>query len=324
MKGPLISIILPVYNIEEYLNKCIDSLFKQTYTNIELVIVDDGSSDICSKLCDSYVELDDRVKVFHKSNGGLSDARNYGILKAKGEFVTCVDPDDYVDSDYVEYLYTLIKTFNTKMSICQHRVVYKDHCIDYGKEIDSEMLSAEQCIERMLYHDVIDTSAWAKLYHKSLFDNVTYPVGKLFEDIATTYKLMIQSETIAVGYESKYSYCYRNSSIVNNHFSIKKLDLLEMTDKMADEVNSVFPALNRATIRRQVYARFSTLNQMIGVDNVDKQRNDIIDFIKMHSKNVFRNPKTPRRDKVAIILLELSYPLYEFIWTKHKSKEING
>ena len=320
MSEPLISVILPVYNIEHFLPQCMDSLFVQTYKNIEMIIVDDGSGEKCSELCDTYGNMDGRVKVFHKENGGLSDARNFGIMKAKGEYITCIDPDDYVDRDYIEYLYSLIEAFKTRMSICQHRVVFNNHTADYGSENEPELLSAERCIERMLYHDVVDTSAWAKLYHRSLFDNVDYPVGRIYEDVATTYKLMVCSGTIAVGYQSKYSYCLRNDSIVNDSFSLRKLDLLDMTDAMAEDVNRIFPDLCKATMRRRVYARFSTLNQMIGIDDVSDQRREIISFIKDNSKGMLFDPKVPGRDKAALILLKMGYPLYERVWIKYISK----
>lgn len=316
---PLVSVILPVYNIEEYLPTCMESLFEQSYKNLEFVLVDDGSERSCSDLCDKYSGLDNRVVVYHKENGGLSDARNYGIKRAKGEWITCIDPDDYVDSDYVEYLFRLVKKFKTKMSICQHRVVKENRTTDFARPEGPEILSAKTCIERMLYHDVIDTSACAKLYHKSLFDSIEYPKGKYFEDIATTYKLLYKSKQIAVGYKSKYNYVRRDDSIVNSTFSTKKMDLLEMTDDMAQNVLSVYPDLGDAALRRQVYARFSTLNQMLGVKGYDKERNEIIRYIKRNSRKILKDKRAPGRDKIAIIALSISYRLYEKVWIAYKS-----
>ena len=108
MKMPLISVVLPNYNIECYLDRCMEAVLNQTYSNLEILMVDDGSPDSCPQMCDRYAEQDSRVRALHKENGGLSDARNYGIARARGEYITCIDPDDYVDSDYVEHLYRLI------------------------------------------------------------------------------------------------------------------------------------------------------------------------------------------------------------------------
>lgn len=318
MTEPLISVILPIYNVEKYLPKCMESLLAQTYYNLELVMVDDESGELCATLCDEYASRDKRIKVYHKKNGGLSDARNYGISHSSGEYITCIDPDDYVDKDYVEYLYTLLKKYQCLMSICQHRVRYDNGTVrDYGAKGD-EVISTEKCLERMLYHDVIDTSAWAKLYHRSLFQDVSYPVGKLFEDIGTTYRLMVKCNKIAVGYESKYNYIFHENSIVNSDFSPNKLDLIEMTDKMAQDVLRIYPKLESATKRRQVYARFSTLNQMLDTTNYDAEKKEIISYIKENKSNVLKNPRTPKRDKVALLLISCGYRYYRFFWKEYR------
>ena len=312
--APVVSIVLPVYNIKDYLEKCMNSLFNQTYPNIEMILVDDGSTDGSEALCDRFAEKDVRVIVLHKSNGGLSDARNYGIRKARGKYITCVDPDDYVDCDYVEYLLHLVEKYHTKMAICQHRVQYPNGRVkDFGNK-GEEVLRNHDCIERMLYHDVIDTSAWAKLYEKALFENVEYPVGKLFEDIGTTYALMLQCRKIAVGYESKYTYILRNNSIVNSSFKRSKLDLLEMTDHMGRDVQKVYPDLEKAVIRRRVYARFSTLNQMLDVSECETDKRKIISFIKHFRKEILFNNKVPKRDKIATFLLSIDYKVYRILW----------
>jgi glycosyltransferase involved in cell wall biosynthesis len=314
MQNALISLILPVYNVEQYIDKCMESVLNQTYFNLEILLIDDGSKDSSSEKCEFYAKKDVRVKVFHKENGGLSDARNYGIRKAEGEYIICIDSDDYVDFDYVEYLYDLIKKYHTQMAIAQHRVVFSNGSVnDYGKEGD-ELLGNKTCIERMCYHDIIDTSAWSKIYAKSLFEDIEYPVGRLFEDIGTTYKLMLKSGEIAVGYESKYNYIVRQNSIVNAGYNPKKLDLLEMTDDMAEDVLDKYPDLEDAVFRRQVYARISTLNQMAGVDIPEKK--EIIQYIRRNGGRVLSDPKAPKRDKVAIILIKISYKLYCKCWEK--------
>ena len=314
MAEELISVILPVYNIEKYLEKCMSSLFCQTYSNLEFVIVDDGSAKVCADLCDAMAERDSRVSVYHKKNGGLSDARNYGIERARGEYITCIDPDDYVDNDYIEYLYKVLKKYDCKMSICQHRVRFDNsRCKENGANGD-EALTTERCLERMLYHDVIDTSAWAKLYHRSLFETVKYPFGKLYEDIGTTYALMMQCDRIAVGYESKYNYIFHNNSIVNGEFKRSKLDLLEMTDQMAAHVSRAYPKLQKAVQRRQVYARLSTLNQMLDTSQCQEEKAQIIAYILRYKKEILSDEKSPKRDKIAVLLLNINYGLYRACW----------
>lgn len=319
-QNPLISVILPIYNIEAYLDKCMESVRNQTYSNLEIIMVDDGSTDSCGEVCDRYAGIDERIVVFHKKNGGLSDARNYGIERARGEYITCIDPDDFVDSDYAAYLYGLIVRHGTRMSICQHRVYYDNGSIRENGRQGDELIPTERCLERMLYHDVIDTSAWAKLYHRSLFEQVRYPKGKIFEDIGTTYALMMQCDAIAVGYESKYSYIFHNNSIVNGAFKPAKLDLLEMTDKMASDVGRRYPALGQAILRRRVYSRISTLNQMLNAAGYEEARGAILSFIKENRRSILRDSKAPKRDKLALILLSVSYPLYRFVWLSYQRR----
>lgn len=316
----LVSIIIPVYNVEKYIRRCLDSIIKQTYRDIEIILVDDGTPDNSGDICEEYALKDDRIKVFHKENGGLSDARNYGIERAAGDYIVCVDSDDYVEEDYIEYLRNLQIKYNTKMAICQHRTLYDNGFVkDIGK-IHDEQLSCHDCLKRMLYHDVIDTSAWAKLYKRELFNDISYPKGKIFEDIGTTYALMLQCDYIAVGYEVKYNYVFHNNSIVNGSFSEKKLDMLEMTDQMSDDVQKAFPDLYSAIIRRRVYARFSTLNQMLNTgDKYLGYRQIIISFIKEHSSDVLTNREAPKRDKLAIIALHISYRLYKWLWLRYQN-----
>jgi glycosyltransferase involved in cell wall biosynthesis len=314
---PLISLVLPVYNIESYLPVCMENVLGQTYTRLEILLVDDGSTDGCPALCDSYAEKDPRVRALHKENGGLSDARNFGIRHAEGEYISLIDPDDTVDLDYVEYLYDLAVKYRAPMSICQHRVLFLNGRVEeFGKPGDRSADPA-WCLEHMLYHDVIDTSAWAKLYHRSLFETVSYPVGRIFEDIGTTYALFMQCSVIAVGFESKYNYWMHASSIVNASFSKKKLDLPIMTDRMGKAVLKEYPHLYRAVLRRRVYARLSTINQMLDTREYADEKKKMIAFVREHAGEILSDPKAPKRDKMAILLLRAGYPVYRAAWKSY-------
>ena len=317
MNQPLISVILPVYNVEDYLEACVESLSAQTYENLELVLVDDGSGPVCAALCDALAEKEPRITVYRKPNGGVSDARNFGVERSRGEYLTFVDPDDRVDEDYVRYLYDLIERYAVPMSICQHRVHFPNGAVENTGGEGEALLSAKECIRRMLYHNGIDTAVWGKLYHRSLFRSIRYPVGKLFEDMGVTYRLMMESGEIAVGWEMKYHYLIRPNSIVTGAFNPHKLDLLEMTDQMAAEVTAAWPELEPAAVRRQVYARFSTLNQTIGTSG-DTQREEMIRFIRAHQKTVLADPAAPRRDKLAIRALSLGFGPYAALWTAYR------
>jgi glycosyltransferase involved in cell wall biosynthesis len=317
MIQPLISVVLPVYNVEVYLKKCLETVVNQTYKNLDIILVDDGSTDNSGEICDEYAKKDRRIHCFHKKNGGLSDARNYGISQAQGDYITFIDSDDTVDHDMIEYLYYLINKFNCRLSLCTHNIVTQNgHKITHLGDGTEESLTAEKALESMLYHGKVDTSAWAKLYDIHIFDEINYPVGKLFEDIGTTYKTFIAAGKVACGYNPKYNYFVRNNSIVTSSFSEKKLDLLEMTDEMAKDVVSYYPSLTAAVLRRRVYARFSTLNQMYNLTLKNKQKQDIINFIKNEGKKILSDNKAPIRDKLAYIIICCNVKIYEKVSCK--------
>ncbi|KRM84214.1 hypothetical protein FC35_GL000469 [Limosilactobacillus coleohominis DSM 14060] len=315
--NPLISVIIPVYNVRNYLNKCLESVLQQTYKNLEIILVDDGSTDGSENIVEEYSQKDSRIKVIHQVNGGLSRARNTGLDVMKGSYVTFVDSDDYITPDYVEYLFNLIKQtdFAVKLSLCSlmNHFSVTDKNINCGD--DSErLLSGEKCIEMMCYHNLVDTCAYAKLAKKELYDQVRFPEGKLFEDIATTYQLFLQCDKVACGFKPKYFYNIRSNSIVTSQFSRRKLELNEMTDSMAREVNKRYPRLSKATLRRQVYARFSTLNQSLNTRDVREIQRRLVEYIKRNKKAVLQDSNTPKRDRVAYLLLSFGLPVYKVGW----------
>lgn len=314
MGQPLISVVMPVYNVEPYLRRCIKSVCEQTYSPLEIILVDDGSTDNCGTICDEAANEDKRIKVIHKANGGLSDARNVGVKAATGEYVTFIDSDDSIDAEMIGYLYYLIQKYGTDMSLCSHTVVFEGEKKSVLGKGGEECLPAETCIRKMLYHQDVDTSAWAKLYKREIFSDIAYPVGKQFEDIGTTYKTFIKSKMVACGYRSLYNYYVRKSSIVRSSFSEKKLDLLEMTDAMGREVQKKYPSLEKAVLRRRLYARFSTLNQMENVSGYDKEKHEIINFIRENASKVFWDASAPLRDKLAIICILLGENFYFKMW----------
>lgn len=316
---PLISVVLPVYNVERFLKRCVDSVENQDYKNLEILLVDDGSTDSSGTLCDDLARKDHRIVVIHKANGGVSDARNCGIAQAKGKYIAFVDPDDEVDLDYLSYLYSLIIQFKCKMSLCSHRILHEKSgkLVNLGNKTET-LLSAENCIEKMCYHNLVDTSVWGKLYKTSLFHEIVYPRGKKFEDMGTTYQLFLKSKTVACGFNPKYTYHIRDNSITTGPFHPSKLDLLEMTDRMARDVVHCYPDLKNAVLRRQVYARLSTINQVLSADDEYLLiRGQMIRFVKEHRRQVLLDSRAPFRDKLAIILLSIGVPVYKFAWNTY-------
>ena len=233
-----ITVVLPVYNVVDYLEECIKSVLKQTYVNFELILVDDGSSDGSELICDKYKEMDCRIIVIHQKNGGLSAARNTGISYASGKFITFIDSDDYIAPEYIEKLYEAIIKYDADISMCDFQKVpenskLSERTILFGKMIKELVLNKEETIKEV-YRDTnhgIDFVAWAKMYRLDLFktNNIYFPVGKLHEDTFTTYKLIFCCDRIIYVDAPMYYYIIRKGSITTSDFSVKRLDMIEAT-----------------------------------------------------------------------------------------------
>lgn len=262
---PLISVIVPIYNVELYLPKCIDSIINQTYTKLEIILVNDGSPDNCGKICDEYAVNDLRIKVIHKDNGGLSDARNVAIDVAKGEYLTFIDSDDFVSVDYVETLYNLVKKYNVKLSVSQFLPIYENESITphHNDESQEFILSSYDAIETMFYQKLFETSAWGKLYHRSLWeDSIRYPIGVLCEDLATTYKLIFNADSVAVTTYKTYYYLIRDSSIMGNAFNNKKNDILYIGNLVKSHLEELDSRLVKPFLCRMLSSYFNVFFQI--------------------------------------------------------------
>ena len=194
----MITIVVPVYKVEKYLNRCVDSILNQTYTDFELLLIDDGSPDNCGKICDEYTQKDGRVSVIHQKNGGLSAARNTGINRFyeqnKSDYITFVDSDDWLHPNYLKILMDGITKNHVKISVCNYKRVTSEIPHENYNNINFELTSPE---DFLVNHSWQYNYAWGKLYHKDVFEDIRYPVGKNFEDTFTTYKALHKCEKIA-------------------------------------------------------------------------------------------------------------------------------
>ena len=298
---PLISIIVPVYNVETYLAKCVDSILAQTYTNLEIFLVNDGSSDCCGKLCDEYAKEDKRIKVIHKKNGGLSDARNVAIDVTTGEFITFIDSDDYVTDDYIMTLYSLIEKYECKVSIALYNTF-----VEGSKPKVVNRVYREDCqtnikaIEEMFYQEKYDTASWAKLYHSSLFaTGIRYPKGIVYEDLATTYLLIFQSDKVAFCNRRIYNYLLRRDSIEGSSFSSKKMDsALKVCELMESHLDILGKVMQAYQCRMMSFFFHLLLKMPDGYE----QRNMLYKRIKAIRWSVLCNRRARKKARVASLL----------------------
>ena len=320
VSNPLISVIIPVYKVEKYLDKCIDSVINQTYDNLEIILVDDGSPDNCPKMCDEYAKKDKRIKVIHKENGGLSDARNKGIDIATGEFITFIDSDDYVEKNYVEFLYNLAKENNAEISMGKQYVRYTNKTLNTGTN-NLYVLNSHDTLEKTLYGEDFDVSAWAKLYKKDLFKEIRYPKGRLFEDSATTYKLIDKANKIVLKSVPIYNYMMRNDSITNETFNKKKFDLIKSTEEMCDYIEEKYKDLENGCKRRLMYAYLSTLTQLVKCKKIEKEyKNRLMKYIKENRQEVLKDKRIPKRDRLALYATYLGINGFSTCWKIYEKR----
>ena len=242
---PLISIIVPVYKVEQYLPKCIESILAQTYRNLEILLVDDGSPDTCGAICDAYAAKDDRIQVIHKENGGLSSARNAGMDIARGEYFGFVDSDDWIEPEMYETLISGILKYGAKVAYGGR---YDVDGMTGEKTIGlcpqkEECISGMEMLGRVFLWDNCDSAAWDKLYHRSLFDEIRYPHGLINEDIAIFYRLMELADKVAMCNKPLYNYLHRENSITTAKISDKTFHFVYHTDTIYPYIQKNHPEL---------------------------------------------------------------------------------
>lgn len=233
-----VSVIVPIYKVEPYLKRAVASILHQTYHNLEIILVDDGSPDQCGKICDDYAKEDNRITVIHKENGGLSDARNAGLDAAHGEYIVFVDSDDFIAEDYVETLMQCLKKYDADVAMCSYAVTA-------SVELDESIFKAsrdetvEVCDRRELLNNLYDANhkdatyfivSWNKIYKASLWQDVRFPKGRIHEDEATTYKIYDRAQKGVYLHRPLYGYFTAPSSITRDRFNIKRLQWMDALD----------------------------------------------------------------------------------------------
>ena len=220
ISGPLISLIVPVYNVKDYLKTCLQSILEQTYKNLEIILVDDGSDDGSSGICDEYARMDQRIKTIHLPHSGVSAARNAGLAAATGELLGFVDSDDWIDHDMYQYLYALMQEHDADVSACTYLLEQEGRP---SKIINNTgklyVFSRKEIIRALVKNDLVKNYLWAKLFKRKLFDRLSFPVGRVYEDVAVLYKVFYSSQKVVLSCVSKYHYMiHKNESITRGGY----------------------------------------------------------------------------------------------------------
>lgn len=312
MSSPRISVIIPIYNVEKYLERCVDSVLAQTFTDIELILVDDGSTDSSSAMCDAFAAEDDRIRVIHKQNGGLSDARNAGIEAAAGEYIGFVDSDDYIDADMYEFLYGIAQKENADVAMCElyHCYAGKDifrHSADYYEVTDS--IGAVRCV---LESKITSVTAVNKLYRKELFANLRFRKGKTAEDAFIMVDLLSKAKTVVITNAQKYYYFHREGSITTKPFNTRDLDAVEAYEYNAKRALELSDDLADVVLLRRCWARFYILDKMMLSDgNYDHSiEKEYVKFLKKNKRFILRCDIFTKGRRLSFVILLFSTSLY--------------
>jgi len=327
MQNPLISIIVPIYNVEPYIRKCIGSILNQTYKNLEIILVEDGSPDKCAEICDEYSLKDNRVKTIHKKNGGLSSARNAGIDIASGEYIGFVDSDDWIENDMYESLYKTLKEHNGDISVCGRYIVQGGRITTISDTEVAYEFSRKEALAELVLDECrgIKNFAWDKLYKKELFDTIRYPEGRCFEDIFTTYKLFAIASKIVEIKSPKYYYLLRGDSICGTNTPSKRYDYYQANMECLEYIKKIEPSLTDMCDRQLFNRLHFCLNDILALDykknEFTKEIKEILNKLKENATCLKENKQMGLKQKASLKFICNNPKLYTAVYPKHKQNK---
>lgn len=312
---PLISVIVPAYNAVKYLHPCLNSVIHQTYSNLEIIIINDGSTDQTATIIENFQKKDPRIKIISQKNSGLSAARNAGLQKATGDYLTFVDADDTIEPTMLEQLLLALKKYHADISVCSFQETFPNGKTKYfTKQTAIRIYNTNSALQAMLQENGFNVTATMKLFAKSTFNGITFPVGKLHEDVGTTYRAFLKAKTIVFLPKPLYVYHHHTNSIID-YFSDQKFDLITLTDQMCDHIDQSFPDLQNFTNERRMRARFSLLRQ-IPINHPETK--NLLQYLKKHQPFITKNPAASSKDRIALKLALTNLSLFQTIYKLFK------
>lgn len=322
----LVSVIIPIYNVEKYLKRCIDSILNQSYKNLEIILVDDGSPDKCGQICDFYKNQDSRIIVIHQKNKGLSGARNAGIDIAKGRFITFVDSDDWLSEDFIENGINEIHLNDADVFVTSFMQVYDD-----GKQIknskfnDKMIFTKLDALSSYQFNDYLTTCICGKLWKTSLWNEIRHPEGRLFEDQFTIYKILERADKIVFDPLPRYFYYKREGSIGHSCFSKRTFDLYYAANEANSYLATKYPSITKNLAVGRIFWEVVFVNMMLNSNYLD---NEVIKQIRSYTKkntfNIVFSNKINIVRKFQFILFAFCMPIYKLLYKKYKTSKKLG
>lgn len=318
-KKDLISVVVPIYNVASYVEKCVESILNQTYETLQVILVNDGSSDNeTAKICDRLAKKDKRIEVIHKKNGGLSDARNHGILRAKGKYISFIDGDDYVSDDFIETLWRFCIEKDLDIACTSYYRVSDEGgtLVRPPKEHEEKLYTGIEAVRDVFsINSLCEVMTWNKLYKRSLFieNGIKFPVGKIHEDNFTTYKLLFFADKVGFLNKATYYYVQRSQSIMNMTFNKRRLDVLEMPSEAQVFFSDKGVDIDQYIQSARLLVCLSLYNDYLASGIVDQDTKQVIERALTLVGKVRANHTIALKHKVLLWLAVKQSGLYAYI-----------
>lgn len=319
---PLVSVVVPIYGVEQYLERCVKSIREQTYRNLEILLVDDGSPDRCGVMCDAFAKEDSRIRALHKPNGGLSDARNFGIEAAVGEYVLFIDSDDFIDADMVEVLVRLIQQYSADMATCGVYNCYPNKTTLQYETMEEGCVDGTTAFGYILEGNRIPATICNKLIPRTTLKTLRFPVGRLYEDAFFTADLMPLVNKTAYTTEPKYHYFHRAGSITTTRFKSKDMDFIAAYEKTRALVEKDYPSLSKLADFRYIWSHFCVLDRMLSVEDYSTfpEFLPVVRYLKKRAFSAALNPYFTKGRRAAALALRCSLPFYRWMMLRHQNQ----
>lgn len=300
----MVSVIIPVYNVQDYLARCVDSVIAQSYCNLDIILVDDGSIDSSGDLCDHFALRDNRIRVVHKDNGGLSDARNAGLDIARGYYVTFIDADDYVHPQFIETLINTINSTGAQIAVSTWQELNDGSTPRKVRTSNPPCTcyTQDEAIFSVFYQRTLNHSACSRVFEKQLFSNLRFPQGALYEDLAIIYPLLKQVNKVALVKAPMYYYMHRPGSIITT-MSLRRTQVLDHLDALEKQVAAHDPKFLPAVRSRHLSACFNMLRLMPATQpQWQPVKERCWDYVKNMRNLCIKDPHVRTKNKIAILL----------------------
>jgi glycosyltransferase involved in cell wall biosynthesis len=317
---PLISVIVPVYNVEIYLVRCIESIIRQTYSNFELLLINDGSTDRSGVICDEYATKEPRIKVIHQTNQGLSHSRNYGINISNGKYLCFIDSDDYLENDYIEHLFRLISTSTHPIAACNVTVIRNDKVTTLSPVSETVVeMTAFTALRECLYNTSVFVSPTNKLFLRSLFSELKFPIVNRYEEIRFIPQIIDYADGVVYSFLPKYNYCIRESSITTTQSIDKQSEIIEAYSELAIFIKKTYPELTVAAVCSEAVSFVKLRKFFCNCPNKYRAARHIVEMeVRKRAIIVLLDKRAPIQAKIGVVIVGIMPFAYDTVWLIYK------